>query len=100
MDYIPLCLIAKWNADPHWSSPFLALCHELREISGVDQLRALPLADGITASLEEEPAAALRFGSRFQSFGINWLELVSRIFASWNRIGEWLRRLEQLRKVA
>lgn len=25
--------------------------------------------------------------------------LVSHSFASWNRIGEWLRRLEQLRKV-
>jgi hypothetical protein len=26
--------------------------------------------------------------------------LVTLTFASWNRIGEWLRRLEQLRKVA
>jgi hypothetical protein len=29
-----------------------------------------------------------------------WGMLVSLTFASWNRIGEWLRRLEQLRRVA
>jgi hypothetical protein len=33
-------------------------------------------------------------------FEINKLELVSQTFASWNRIGEWLRRLDELRHAA
>jgi len=30
----------------------------------------------------------------------NEVELVSQTFASWNRISEWLRRLDGLRKAA
>ena len=39
-------------------------------------------------------------GSRFRSFGISKLELVSRIFASWNRLERWLRGVNLLRTVA
>jgi hypothetical protein len=39
-------------------------------------------------------------GSRFRSFQINELELVSRIFASWNQLDGWLRQVEQLRRAA
>ena len=33
-------------------------------------------------------------GSRFQSFGINDLEMVDQMFASWNRIASWLRQID------
>ena len=39
-------------------------------------------------------------GSRFQSFGISKLELVSLTFASWNQIVTSLRRLDRLRVAA
>jgi len=35
-----------------------------------------------------------------QYAGFIGLSVVSRIFASWNQIGEWLRRLDVLRWVA
>ena len=37
-------------------------------------------------------------GSRFRPCGINTLELVTLIFASWNQMREWLRRVEALRQ--
>ena len=36
----------------------------------------------------------------FSCFGINKLEMVSRIFASWNQLDGWLRQVECLRLVA
>jgi hypothetical protein len=39
-------------------------------------------------------------GSRFPPSGIKMLEMVTLTFASWNRIREWLRRLDALRRVA
>jgi hypothetical protein len=39
-------------------------------------------------------------GSKFQSVGMNGLEVVSRTFASWNQLDRWLRQVEGLRRVA
>ncbi len=39
-------------------------------------------------------------GWRFQSFGINDLEMVDQMFASWNQVACWLRRLEELKRAA
>ena len=39
-------------------------------------------------------------GSKFQSARINDLELVSRIFASWNQLAAWLRQLKSLQMAA
>ena len=39
-------------------------------------------------------------GWQFQSFGINDLEMVDQNRASWNRITDWLRRVEVLREAA
>jgi hypothetical protein len=33
-------------------------------------------------------------GWRFQSFGINNLEMVDQIFPRWNRVANWLREAE------
>ena len=37
-----------------------------------------------------------KVGGRFQSFGINNLEMVDQNIASWNRLANWLRRVEVL----
>jgi hypothetical protein len=42
----------------------------------------------------------MTWDTRLQSFGINGLELVSRIFVSWNQLDGWLRQVEELRRVA
>ncbi len=46
------------------------------------------------------PGSIACLGSRFRLFGINKLELVSRIFTSWNRVAEWLRLLHALKDAA
>jgi hypothetical protein len=35
---------------------------------------------------------------KFQSFGINRLDLGTQTFVSWNQIAIWLRRLEAVRQ--
>lgn len=37
---------------------------------------------------------------RFRSFGINELEVASRIFGSWNQMEGWLRQVDGLRHAA
>jgi hypothetical protein len=39
-------------------------------------------------------------GSRFRSFEINELELVSLNFTSWNQVTGWLRTVGELRRAA
>jgi hypothetical protein len=41
-----------------------------------------------------------RSAQRFPTLDASELELVSLVFGSWNRIGEWLRRIDRLRKAA
>jgi hypothetical protein len=40
------------------------------------------------------------WGADFQLFRINSLEVVDRIFSSWNPLINWLRRIEGLKEIA
>lgn len=52
-------------------------------------------------ALDQRAAGSIDYSrSKFQSFGINRLELVSLTFASWNQFVDWLRRLDTLRQAA
>jgi hypothetical protein len=37
-------------------------------------------------------------GSKFQSVGMNGLEVVTLTFASWNHVAGWLKRVAALRR--
>jgi len=58
-------------------------------------------SNGTSPGEERDRAGRLMtWDTRLQSFGINGLELVSRIFASWNQLDGWLRAMDSLRRVA
>ena len=88
-------LLCRLLHDPQ-EPPVRAVLRRDKRKASLNQRAAARLDEILTAKLKETDAQE----NSGQDSGQNQESVVTLIFASWNQIGDWLRRLEALQQAA